>query len=303
MNKDITIDKNISVQDLIDGNTKIVGVFGYPVSHTMSPLLHNTISKHFDENIVYVPFEVTPDNLEDAVKGIKALGAIGFNVTIPHKENIKRYLNWISPEVVAAGSVNTVKIADGMLKGYSTDGRGFTESLYMETGVRVKGKIICVFGAGGSTRSIVYQCAKEEANEICIINRTYEKAEMIANKFSTITECKCVALAVDSEEAKAFIAKSDIIVNTSTMGMKPYEDLSPLSDDIKLSDEQIVYDIVYTQKETILMKQAETAGCMAINGMGMLFMQGIYSYEIWTGLYPDEDNLKKYYKWFCQNNG
>ena len=299
MDKNLPVDKNISVVDSINGNTKIVGVFGFPVSHTMSPLLQNTMSKHFNENIVYVPFEVDPDKLEDAVKGIKALGAMGFNVTIPHKESIKRHLNWISPEVVAAGSVNTVKIVDGMLKGYSTDGRGFTESLYMETGLRVQYKTICVFGAGGSTRSIVYQCAIEGANEICIINRTLEKAESIAQKISTISDCLCIALPANSDDAKTFIEKSDIIINTSAMGMKPYEDLSPLSNDIKLSEEQIVYDIVYTPRKTNLIKQAELAGCMAINGMGMLFMQGVFSYEIWTGLFPDKDSLNKYYKWFC----
>lgn len=271
-------------QRTITGKTKIIGVIGSPIEHSMSPQLHNSISKQLGIDMVYVPFCVEENELQDAVRGLKALNVVGFNVTIPHKENIIKYLDEISQEAILMGAVNTVKKTDGKLCGYNTDASGFMKSFTNQTKTTVSGKKVAIIGAGGTARSLAVKIALEGACEISIVNRTLGKAENIANilnnNFTNFTQ----ALLLYSSEGVTALSKADIIINTTPLGMYPNIDFMPLSSDFTFSKQQIIFDVIYNPKKTKLLKLAEEQGCTIVNGLGMLIFQGILAYEIWTGL-------------------
>jgi shikimate dehydrogenase len=271
-------------------NTQILALIGNPVSQSLSPKLHKALNKYFGNDYMYIPCEIDEDELQDSVNGLIESNALGFNVTIPYKEKMPDILDWISDEVKVTGSVNTVKIHDGKTEGYSTDGKGFLAALKMEYGLEVESKTLFIFGAGGSALAIAHRCVLENANRIYIANRTFSKARHLCNKINSQV---CIPVPLDENEYIKYICEADIIVNTTSLGMKGQVNLSPLSDDITLNPSQLIYDIVYNPAETKFISQGKKFGCKTMNGMGMLCMQGVYSYQIWTGQIPDEYFLRK----------
>jgi shikimate dehydrogenase len=179
----------------------------------------------------------------------------------------------------ATGSVNTVKIIDGHTEGYSTDGPGFLEAFKLQTGTTVEKKSIFIFGAGGSAAAIAYACIKAGSEEIYIANRSYENTEKLCNRLNPNI---CTPLHLDWEEYRRYIKFSSIIINTTPLGMLGKEEFSPMRDSQKLSPHQIVYDIVYNPSVTTFMLQGIKNECPTFNGLGMLIMQAILSYQIWT---------------------
>lgn len=270
------------MENQINGHTKILGVIGDPIEHSHSPSIHNTICKHLGLNYIYVPFRVLPEHLEDAVKGFKAIEITGFNITIPHKKNIIKYLDKVSEEALLMGAVNTVKNVNGKFCGYNTDGRGFIKSL-QQYGVNVNGKNIVVIGAGGASRGICVKMAMEQAKSITILNRTVEKAERICEVINHNVQSIARCDVLTEETIKKYGRKCDILIHTTPVGMYPNVDECPISDFNFLNSGTVVCDLIYNPPQTVLLRKAEKSGCQAVNGWGMLVFQAVDAFEIWTG--------------------
>jgi shikimate dehydrogenase len=266
---------------------KNYAVIGQPIKHSMSPAMHNYAFEYLNLPSSYQLFEVTPLQLEEAVNGLKALGFGGFNVTIPHKENVMNYLDEIDEEAKAIGAVNTVVIENDKLIGYNTDGRGFVKSLFTEAGDDALSKRILLIGAGGAARAIYMTMARMGAVTVDIANRTIERANSI------ITDCR---ESIDSEsltikEAEEKLSSYDIVVNTTPIGMNPNNRNIPLSLN-NLVEGTLLCDIIYNPLETKWLYEGRLKGASTMNGIGMFVYQGALAFELWTGHAPNERGME-----------
>lgn len=277
----------------VSGRTRVVAVFGYPVHHSLSPGMHNAAFQALGLDYVYVPFNVHPDDLENALGGIRALGIVGANLTIPHKERAVELLDSVSPEALEIGSVNTVHNVDGVLKGYSTDGEGFMRSLEAE-GKSADGSRAVVLGAGGSARAVVHALAVYGA-QVSVVNRTVSRAVGLAEQLSGVLpggRGSVRAIALDSAEARDAVEEADLLVNCTSVGLHPKTEEQPIPSEW-LHDRLFVYDLIYNPLKTGLLEAAEAVGARGANGVGMLVYQGAISFEIWTGRKPPTDTMKQ----------
>ena len=264
---------------VIDSKTKLFCVIGDPIEHSLSPIMHNSVFENLNLNYVYLAFRVKKDELKHVVKAFKYL-TLGFNVTIPHKVSIIDYLDEISREAELIGAVNTVKVREGKLVGYNTDGIGAVRALEEKT--CVDGKNVVVAGAGGASRAIVFQLALKNC-EITIANRTFEKARSLANEVYEKLGKKIKA--VELSKLKEVIKNADIFINTTSVGMYPNVNETLLkAEDIPKGI--VVMDIVYNPLKTRLLKEAEKAGARTIDGLGMFVYQGAEALKIWLGIDP-----------------
>jgi len=271
-----------------------MGLFGYPVTHSLSPAMHNAAFAHLGMDYCYVTFSVKPDLLREAVTAIRALDLKGVNVTVPHKENVVPFLDEVSEEASFIGAVNTIRNEGGMLTGFNTDGRGFMKSL-SETGIDVSDKKVLLEGAGGAARSIGYYLCKE-ASEVCLYDAVTEKAEQLALHLNTLKGNAC---AIDTATFKSgrFFSGTDIIINATPIGLK-HDDPVPI--DISLLERShVVSDLIY--KDTPLLQAASERGCRTMNGLGMLLWQGIFAFEIWTGEMPPIEVMRTALKTVTRN--
>lgn len=290
----------MKIRDGVTGKTKIFGVIGNPIEHSISPQLHNTISRYMKIDAAYVPFRVEQDNLQGAVEGFKALNVGGFNVTIPHKKQIMKFIDQNSKEAILMGAVNTVKNVDGKLFGYNTDAEGFSRSFKEETGTGFKDKTVAMIGAGGAARAIAVKIAMEGAKKIFICNRTVSRAveivDIVNNNIAEIAAC-CETCEVRNRE---IIEYSNIIINTTSVGMYPDMDKSPLEEGFMYNKDQIFYDVVYNPVKTKFLADAERNGCKIVNGLGMLLYQGMLSYEIWMNVKITGEVIRNIFKYFSR---
>lgn len=277
----------------ITGKTKIVGIFGYPVKHTLSPLMHNAAFRVMRLDYCYVPFEVRPENLKEAMEGIRALNIRGVNITVPHKEAAMDYLDELSAEARLIGAVNTIENRDGRLIGDNTDSRGFIKSLLMDANTKVKGKRVLILGAGGAGKGVAVACAMEKAATVTIANRTADKAERLTEYLKgQFSEIPFSAISLEKDRLPEVISDADILINATSVGLKRGESLPISSRD--LHKNLVVYDLIYNPPDTPFLKMAGKAGVKkAVNGLGMLLYQGALSFEIWTGKRPPIAAMKK----------
>lgn len=272
----------------VNGTTVLTGLIGNPVAHTVSPVLQNSFFSTMGINGIYLPFKVPAGSIAEAVKGLKALGFAGFNVTIPYKYDVIGLTDEISEDVKLLGAANTVKIIDGKLYAYNTDADGFARAFEEQAGVGFEGKSVCVLGAGGTARALAVKIALKGARHVHVINRTEARAvELVANINRILTGrggAGNVAFAAESgsEEAWRQLKECDVIVNTTSVGMHPDVDSCPLMQGFVFEERQIVYDTIYYPSQTVLLKKAKASGCKTVNGAGMLFHQGLRAFEIWT---------------------
>lgn len=277
----------------IDGKTVLIGLLGDPIGHSRSPHIHNTAFQYLGLNYVYLAFGVKEDRLDEAVKAMRVLDTAGFNVTMPNKQKIIPLLDEISPEAQLIGSVNTVRNNNGKLIGYNTDGRGYVKSLN-EEGISIKGKRIVMVGAGGAARSVAIQLALDGAAELIIMNRSIEPAEEICNTIcANLSDCKVDALEFNENILKQKLWEADIFINSTPLGMHPYEGKSIISDPEMLHPKLTVTDLIYDPVKTRLLEMAEQMGCKTMNGLGMLIWQGALAFKIWTGIEMPTDYIKK----------
>ncbi|WP_276956303.1 shikimate dehydrogenase [Methanobrevibacter woesei] len=263
---------------MIKGSTKVVGLIGEPVEHSFSPPMHNEAFKTLGLDYVYVPFNVSPNNLKSAIEGANSLNIQGLNVTIPHKINVINYLNELDPIAELIGAVNTIDFKN--LKGYNTDGIGCIRAI--EEVTKIKDKNIVVAGAGGAARAIVFYLAKYGAEEVNILNRNLKKAENLANDLLASNLISNVNSS-DILEISKFISDADILIDTTPVGMHPNISDEPIVKAEDIHEELVVNDIVYNPNETVLLKEAMKANAKVVYGIKMLLYQGAESFKIWTG--------------------
>ena len=265
-----------------DSTTQQIGLFGYPLGHSISPAFQQAALDHYSLPVAYLAWPTPPQELAVGVERLRGDRYIGANVTIPHKETMVELVDHVDPWANKVGAVNTVVKRDGAIYGHNTDSYGFITSLTERAGFEPEGKSVLMLGAGGAARAAAYGLARDGAASLTIANRTVERAESLARNVSAEgLQCKAVplapgALAETSKEA-------DLIVNATSVGMTTGEAqaASPLSSDL-ISPTAFVYDMVYTPTVTPLMREAETAGARTMGGLAMLVYQGAASFELWT---------------------
>lgn len=282
----------------ITGKTKLAGLLGHPVSHSISPLMHNYSFQLLGLDCVYLCFDVAEQTLEEAVAGLRALQVLGFNLTMPDKNQVLPYLDDLSAAARLIGAVNTVENRGGTLIGHNTDGIGFMRSAE-EHGISMKGKTMTLMGIGGAATAICAQAALDGTAQIHIFARsTSAHLERIRKLASALTmETSCKILIHDHEnrqELKECLAESSLLVNATSVGMAPNTNASILPDISWLSKDTAVADIIYNPWETRLLKEARAAGHKAFNGYSMLLYQGAEAFRIWTGQEMPVDKVREY---------
>lgn len=282
----------------ITGNTKLTALLGSPVSHSISPQMHNEAFRLLGLDYVYLAFDVTPDTLNDVVKGLKAAGICGFNLTMPLKVHILPLLDELTPAARLANAVNTVIVKNGRLIGHTTDGIGYMRSV-MDAGYDIIGKKMTLLGGGGAATAICVQAALDGVSSIDMFKRknaSWDKTMDFCLRTASETGCKINLLDFNDTALLAeSISKSAILTNATSLGMAPDADTSPIPDPAMLHENLIVSDIIYNPRKTLLMKQAEKQGCSCFNGLYMLLYQGAAAFTCWTGKEMPVDKIKQRY--------
>ncbi|WP_061086601.1 MULTISPECIES: shikimate dehydrogenase [Heyndrickxia] len=265
----------------------LYGVIGDPIAHSLSPAMHNEAFRALGIDADYHAFHVTPENLEAAVNGMKAIGVAGFNVTIPHKQAIMPYLDEIDLLAETIGAVNTVVRTPHGWAGYNTDGPGFMQALKEESGRVISGEKVLVIGAGGAARAIYYTLCREGAVTVDLCNRTVKKAEEMRDE----SPFPCPSKVLTLKEAEEQLGEYTLIVQTTSIGMHPDTEAQPLS--VRhLKPGAFVSDIIYNPFETKFLNEAKKRGARVQNGLGMFIYQGAIAFEKWTGVKPDTRKMK-----------
>lgn len=276
------------MNDRVKGNTKIYGVIGNPIEHSLSPEIHNSIFDKNHYNYIYIPLKIREEDLSDSIYTLKN-NFQGFNITIPHKEKIIPYLDEVDREAQLYGAVNTVKVINGKMIGYNTDGYGFIKGFEME-GIDIKGKKVLLLGAGGAAKVAAYEILKKGAF-LTIANRNREKAKRLKDQLISTTGIDKINICgIEDISGKYFC-----IVNATPIGMYPKIDEIPIDKGI-LEDVSVVYDMIYNPYETKLLRTAKEYGCKRMNGFSMLFYQALRAQEIWMDKDFDEKSFIKIYK-------
>ena len=270
----------------ITGHTELIGLMAYPIRHSSSPAMQNEAFAKMGFDYAYLAFEVDNDNLEDAIRSIRALKMRGSNVSMPNKTVVHKYLDHLSPAAELTGAVNTIVNDDGVLTGHITDGTGFMAAL-RDNAIDVIGKKMTIVGAGGAATAIEIQAALDGVAEISVFNRKdefWERAQRNVDVINEKTDCRAELFDLDDLDIlKAEIADSCLFVNATGMGMKPLEGKTYIPDASYLRPDLIVADVVYSPAETALLKMAKQVGCKCMNGFGMMLFQGSAAFELWTG--------------------
>ncbi len=278
---------------VITGTTKVLGIIGSPVAHSLSPQMQNTTFAALGVDYIYVPFHVLPEDLATAVAGLRTLSVVGFNVTIPHKTAIVSLLDDLSPEADLIGAVNTVKCEERRLVGFNTDGSGFLRSLSEDLACEPQGISVLLIGAGGAARSALVALAGAGAAAITVVNRTMEKGAVLVNRFQPFFPATFIkSTGLNAFEQPAFMGGFDLLVNTTSVGMNmtSFPKFNPSS----MKPSAVVYDMVYAPLETPLMLAARQQGLRTANGLGMLAAQGDEAFFIWTGRKPEQGVMRKF---------
>ena len=277
---------------VVTGKTKLCGLIGDPVEHSMSPAMHNAAFAKLGLDFCYVPFRVKPEDLPQAVAGMRALNIRGLNVTIPHKVAIIPYLDELDPLAEKIGAVNTVVNDNGVLQGFNTDAIGFLEAL-IQKGMEPKGKKVVVLGAGGAGRAVSFVLAERGAH-LVILNRWLELdwAEELASQLTQTFQKEVKAQELTEVNLARSLKEAYILVNATSIGMSPNIDETLVSPDL-LRPSLVVFDIVYNPVKTKLLNQAEQVGAQIISGLEMLVWQGALAFELWTGAKAPVELMRK----------
>ena len=262
------------------GTTRLYGIMGYPIAHSLSPMMHTFAFRQQHLDCVYLPFPVAPDQLAPAVAGAVALGVCGFNVTIPHKEAIMAHLDDVSAAARAIGAVNTVHVRDGRTMGYNTDGEGFLQPLHA-LHLPLTDTMTCMLGAGGAARAVAMALLEAGCPVLVIANRTHERAvRLVAVLQKHFPQAQVQA--VPFAEAAPVARQSGLLVNATSVGLPNAS--GALLPDTCFRPGQVVYDLVYRPLYTPLLQAARRGGATIVPGLDMLIGQGAAAFQIWTGV-------------------
>jgi len=273
----------------LTGRTHTFCLIGHPVEHSMSPTMWNPALQELRLEYVYVAFDVPPDQLKEAINGIRALGIKGANVTIPHKENVMRFLDEIDPFAQKLGAINTIKNEDGYLKARNTDADGARKSL-LDAGCTISGKKILMIGAGGVARALCFVLS-EQAEKIVLLDIIEEKANTLANEVKEKMNADVIGKISNESTIEEDLKSADILINATPIGMHPKTDTTPVPKKF-LHPDLFVFDVVYNPLETKLLKEASELGCETLSGLDMLVNQGVIAFEWWTGKSPNAELMK-----------
>jgi shikimate dehydrogenase len=266
---------------IVKGTTKLLGVVGYPVEHSLSPAMHNAAIAHLGADFVYLPFPVAPDRLQAALAGFAAVGVVGFNLTIPHKQAIIPLLAEVSDLARSVGAVNTVWWGDRGWCGTNTDVEGFVAPLRTLNRDWSR-QIAVILGNGGAARAVVAGCAELGVAEIHVVGRNPEKLEAFRQSWLDSPLRATVSVRAQTQ-LPGLISRADLLVNTTPVGMFPHVDRSPVEGEMwrGLKPDAIAYDLIYTPSPTRFLQLAKTRGAIAIDGLEMLVRQGAAALQIW----------------------
>ncbi len=263
----------------VSGTTRVVGILGEPINHTLSPRMHNAAFAELGLDYVYVPFRATKQTLREAIKSIRTMGVVGFNVTVPFKEDCLRLLERTSDTARAIGAVNTIYLSDGRLVGENTDAPGFHQAL-LAHGFRPRGKRVLVIGAGGSARAVVHSLVATGAADIVIANRTAAKARKLARQLGG--EAANIRTAdLEILDDFDFLATRQLVVNSTSVGLGGGAFLDYDAD--STPDDCVHFDLAYAEGPTPFLKLAEKAERPTIDGRHMLVHQGALAFKLFTG--------------------
>lgn len=279
----------------ITGHTELIGLMATPIRHSKSPTMHNEAFAKLGLDYAYLAFEVGTEELEDAVKGMKALKVRGWNVSMPNKTVIGQYMDHLSPAAELCGAVNTVVNDNGVLTGHITDGIGYMRAL-KDNNIDVVGKKMTIVGAGGAATAIEIQAALDGVKELSIFNRKDEFWDRAVNNVKNINEktnCKATLFDLaDTDALRREIANSYLFANATGVGMKPMEGQMIIPDASYFRKDLIVSDVVYMPTTTKMLEVAKEVGCKNMNGLGMMLYQGAAAFELWTGKEMPIDYMK-----------
>lgn len=270
----------------IDAKTRLAGVVGWPIEHSLSPTIQNAAIEALGLNMVYVAFAVAPDKLFEAVHGARALGLTGLNITIPHKESVLALLDEVDPLARAIGAVNTIHFVEGRARGYNTDAYGYRRTVEIDGGFNFVGKSVLQIGSGGAGRAMGAATAAAGAKRLILCDIAPARAFQLAGELSDHYPATQFEVLNHLNEVAGAAASADLIANATPLGMKP-EDPLPLPAEA-IESRHIVFDAVYNPSPTALLAAAAARGARTIAGLGMLARQGARALEIWTGQQPNE---------------
>jgi shikimate dehydrogenase len=277
-----------------------LGVFGDPVAHSLSPQIQTAALKHCKIDERYASFQISPKELREALELVRKLEFVGVNLTVPHKIAAAKLADELDDTARRIGAVNTVKIDNGKLRGFNTDGRGFSRAIREEFSVDLRDLRVLVLGAGGAARAIVLQCAKENCERLVIANRTYDKATNLANDLRDFFAgprvlgpmARLQAIPWEETSIRFQIGFIDLVVNATTLGLNRAADASPIPARL-LAPHLMVYDTVYARERTPFVSAAIEAGARGANGLSMLLHQGALAFEIWFQREAPLDVMRK----------
>lgn len=276
----------------IDGKTRVCGLIGNPVEHTLSPLIHNHLAEMTGQNLVYVPFQVAEGSVEAAVKGAYALNIQGLNVTVPHKSAVMPWLQETDALAQKIGAVNTLVRTGGGYKGYNTDMPGLLRAMQSE-GIQIKGETVLLLGAGGAARAVAFLCVSEGAERVYVYNRTFEKAQQVADEVNAAFGTDCVRAVMQQQElaGERFLA-----IQGTSVGLHPNVQQTPLPDGAIYDRIHTGVDLIYRPAQTRFMQLVEAHGGKTMNGLKMLLYQGIIAYELWNEMTVTEAQAQEILK-------
>ena len=287
--------------EMINGKTRTCGLIGNPVEHTMSPAIHNTLAARCGHNLVYVPFLVEEGKVAEAVKGAYALNILGMNVTVPYKSEVIESLVEVDELAAQIGAVNTLVRTEGGYKGYNTDMSGLHRAMASE-GIRIEGEEIILLGAGGAARAVAYLCAKQNAKQVYLLNRTLEKAEKVAEEVNRAFHREVIVPMLLSDYPK-LPEKKFLAIQGTSVGLAPHEDDVVIEDAAFYQKIHTGYDLIYKPLTTRFMRMVKEAGGEAYNGLKMLLYQGIDAYELWNQVKISEEDAEAAYEKMKQAMG
>ncbi len=281
----------------ISGHTKLACLLGSPVSHSISPAMHNEAFKQLNLDCVYLAFDVDTNNLKEVTEGLRRMNVLGFNLTMPNKNLMCKLCDELSPAAKIGGAVNTVLNDNGRFIGHTTDGIGFMEAC-KDADFDIIGKKMTLLGAGGAASAILIQAALDGVSEISIFSihdNFWDRATHIVDTLNKETKCKVTLYDFsDTSILNREINDSTILVNATSVGMTPNTDNCIIKDTSIFRPDLMVFDVIYNPDETKLLKLAKKAGCRTANGLYMLLYQGAASFKIWTGKDMDTEAMKKF---------
>ena len=292
----------------IDAKTKVCGLIGYPVGHSVSPVIHNNLAEMYGHNLVYVPLPVEPGKLKSAIEGAEAFGFAGMNVTVPYKSEVIPYLKEIDPLAKQIGAVNTLVYTDGGYKGYNTDMPGLYRAMCSD-GIQIEGEEIILLGAGGVARAIAFLLLEKGAKHVIILNRNKERAKNLTDEVNEAVRQR------KTEENTAFPRKMPfaaayaleeyreindsrqyLVIQATNVGMFPHTEHAVIEDESFYRLVKAGYDVIFNPLETRFMRLVRQAGGEAYHGLKMLLYQGLIAYELWNDILISGETAEVIYR-------